>query len=456
MTRPAASRFSRALSLALLTAAGCPSLPAQESPPPGIQSRSGQFVVTSRVSAPARTGTNKRPGGFVELDVPSLVVSSERIKTALLLQLGVADAWQGRIHLTLVPALRPDQNVVIASTLFRDGWRYEVEIPSELAEQKLVRALINVLLMEFANRQSTGRSPEVPLWLTDGLGGILAANTAGALIFEAGQATALSGSGGAILQGGTGTHVQIRRPDAIRLARQRFQHRAALSFDDLSWPRPEHLSGDGADDFRLCAELFVTQLLRLRDGRANLRRFVQLLPRHLNWQTSFLQAFGQRFPRLLDVEKWWAVELANLTGRTDALTLPAGAALQKLDQLLRVTARIRVTPQDLPRTAQVALQDVIEQWPFDRQKPALRDICNQLAPFRWTVPPELLPLVDAYRAALDRYLIQREQAGTVPPVRGQVVTTPTQIARETVKRLDDLDARREQARQQLRPENAAR
>jgi hypothetical protein len=442
------------LCLAVL-AAGCP-LAAQEVPAPGIHSRSGQFVVTGRPSAPLRSGAIQRPGGFVELDVPALVVTGERIKTALLLQLGIADAWQGQIHLALVPALRPDQNVVIRSTLFRDGWRYEVQIPSELPEQKLIRALVNVLLMEFASRQSSGRSPEVPLWLTDGLAGVMTANTTGALMFEAGQAGTVSGSRGVTLQGSTGTHVQGQRLDAARHARQRFQKRAALSLDDLSWPRNEHLSGEGADDFRMCAELFVTQLLRLRDGRASLRRFVQLLPRHLNWQTSFLQAFGQHFGRLLDIEKWWAVEIANLTGRTDTLTLPIEPALQKLDQLLRITARVRSTPQDLPHTAQVALQDVMEQWSYDRQRPALRDISNQLAPFRWSVPTELLTLVDAYRAVLDRYLIQRERAATAPPVRGQVVVTAAQITREAVKRLDDLDAQREKAWRELRPANAAR
>ena len=52
-------------------------------------------------------------------------------------------------------------------------------------------------------------------------------------------------------------------------------------------------------------------------------------------QSAFLNAYRLQFPRLLDVEKWWAVILVHFTGLdpTQAWSLPV--TLQKLEEALQ-------------------------------------------------------------------------------------------------------------------------
>src|SRR4029434_9492657 len=91
-----------------------------------------------------------------------------------------------------------------------------------------------------------------------------------------------------------------RVPDSLASVRESLRQHEPLSLDDLSVPDKdwERLTGENALHFRACAHLFVHELLRLRDGRACLRQMLERLPENLNWQTTFLQSFGQHFSRL--------------------------------------------------------------------------------------------------------------------------------------------------------------
>ena len=83
----------------------------------------------------------------------------------------------------------------------------------------------------------------------------------------------------------------------------------------MSWPDEAQLSGADGGVYRASAQLFVNELLELKDGPAHLRAMLATLPEFYNWQTAFQSAFREDFPRPLDVEKWWALQVVNFVAR---------------------------------------------------------------------------------------------------------------------------------------------
>lgn len=368
---------------------------------------------------------------MIQLEPASLAVSAERVKQAVLSEFSAADQWRGKIHLVLVPALSPDQPIQIASTLYRDGWQYRMEVPDFVAEPRLVRALVQLVLLEMANRESRSLSAELPLWLSEGLSRHLLANRGPDLLVQTGT-----------LRNPVRTNREQLKPDLFREARQRLQSRSALAFGELSWPAGGQLSGENWEVFQSCAQLFVYELLHLDGGRSSLRRMLRHLPEHFNWQTAFLRAFGRQFQTLLDVEKWWAVTVVNFTGRSQWQTWPAPVAWTRLGEILQVQAQVHSAADQIPERTQLKVQTVIQQWDYGRQKPALRQVIQQLIQLRLNSPPALVPLIDDYRRQLEVYLAGREQSALTSDLRGQPLSHPARLAQEAVKRLDGLDARR--------------
>jgi hypothetical protein len=427
---------------AVLAGPSAPALAAVPGPPAprATQSRSGQFLVHPIPAGVVTAPQLRQPAGsgLLQLDPAVLAVLGERIKSALLAELGLVDRWRGRIHLVLLPALHPHQEILVTASRFGSGWQYRVEIPDNVAEQRFIRALTQVLLLEYANRTAQARSAELPLWLGEGLARLLVAERGLDLLVQPGS----------MAQPFT-VHRNQLKADPFRALRPRLQVRPAPTFAELSWPATETLRDEAWEVFQGCAHLFVHELLRLRDGRACLREMLQLLPEHLNWQTAFLRACHRYFATPLDVEKWWAVTLAGFTGRTEWQTWPAGAALERLDRIFEVDTQVRQSADQLPTRVGTRLQAVIEQWDYGRQKPAIRAVTQQLVQARINLPPVLVPLVDAYRSALEDYLADRDRSTAPPNPRGPLPPGPQRLMRDTVRRLNELDAQREQLRRQL-------
>ncbi len=426
------------LALFLCLAAECAFAALLPGPTLTIRSRSDQFIVHGAPpSASGRFGyQTARSVGLVPLEPNMLAVTGERVKEAVLRELGLTDHWRGKIHLILVPAVSQDQKIVVASTLYQDGWQYRVELPSEIAEPKLMRALVQVLLLEIANRNSRLRPAEMPLWLTEGFTHHLLASVTDDLLVQPGT-----------LENPMAVNRTALKSDPLRQARERLRARPAMTFNELSWPAFDRQAGEKWEIFQSCAQLFVSELLRLPDGRAALRQMFGLLPQVLNWQTAFLRAYRQHFGRLLDVEKWWAVNLVNFTGRDQWQALSAPAALQRLDDLLLVPVAVRNTATDLPARAVLTLQAALQQWDYASQQPVLRQKINQLLQLRLAAPAELVPLLDDYRLLLESYLSNRTKSAFSPP-RGQPFPSPNLLVRQAVKRLNVLDARRDTLRRQ--------
>ena len=188
--------------------------------------------------------------------------------------------------------------------------------------------------------------------------------------------------------------------------------------------------------------MFFAQLEQLNGGRAALVQFLWLLPHHLNWQTAFLTAFKPQFPRLLDVEKWWAVVLVHFTGLDPMNSWSGEVAVQKLEDALRPPVLVAASRKDLPHRARMTVQQIIIEWDYLRQRIILRQTATQLLMLRFKTPVEMAALVDEYRATLDNYLTRHDQLGVARSLSGLPPTRADLLARDVVKRLNELDERR--------------
>jgi len=427
-----------------LFATGQPSLPAVTS----VQSASGQFVVTG----PARFSTiASLPGvatnaNLVRLDPALLSVSAERIKDSLRRQLGIAPgaSWQGKIFLVLHPTQSLDEDVTIVSQPFLNGWNYQVQLPDVLSQTRFLRAMTSALLLELANRNATGaRAAEIPSWLTDGLAQQLSAAGAPEIILSA---------PGRLVDGLPQNRLvtTARGVDPIADARRVLRDHAALTFDELSWPTESQLAGADDGVYRASAQLFVDELLRLRNGPAHLRAMLAALPGCYNWQTAFQGAFRENFPRPLDVEKWWALQVASFVAHSSGSRWTPAVSREKLDEILSVPVEVWTASNTLPVRTVLSLQTVIRNFEPSRRtailETRLRDL--QLAQFRMAAP--LAALTEGYRQAVAGYLGENQN---IPQPRWSKHPVPQKTsARGTLKKLDELDAQRQAIESSIKPD----
>ncbi|HEU0038660.1 MAG TPA: hypothetical protein VFR76_05245, partial [Verrucomicrobiae bacterium] len=134
-----------------------------------VGSRSGQFVVRGPAIAPLSNNSGLADPTLIELDPNILAVTCERIKQALLRELTLADLWRGRVYVEINSVLSTNQAPLVFAKPYLNGWQYQVELARSIEKPKLVSGLVQVLLMEIANRNAGLRSAEIPLWLSEGV-----------------------------------------------------------------------------------------------------------------------------------------------------------------------------------------------------------------------------------------------------------------------------------------------
>ena len=398
------------------------------------RSFSGQVVAyAKRSSGPPSgllpSGTNQ---SLVQLEPTLATVSCERIKQMLLRELGAADPWRGTIYLVLHPARTANDNITVTSQKFKNGWQYQVDLPDQVDRFRYVRAMVQVLLMEQANRTAHAGAAEVPLWLIEGFAQLLLASNEADLILAPphGIANGLSFSS---------TLHNSRIETLPQQAQKKLHGRPPLSFEELSWPTEQETSGHASDLYGGSALLFVGELLRISDGRASLRAMLAQLPQHRNWQFAFLRAFHEHFERPLDVEKWWALSLAESHGRTQAQSWSLEESRQKLDEALLSAVQVRTGANELPLHAEVSLQTVIREWDPARQTQALDAALRELGLLRLRVAHEYAGLAHDYSLAIGTYLQQRNRAGSILSTKRAGQRRAVEAA---VRQLDALDALR--------------
>jgi hypothetical protein len=186
--------------------------------------------------------------------------------------------------------------------------------------------------------------------------------------------------------------------------------------------------------YRDCAQLFIHELLRLRNGRDCLRNMVLRLHGNLNWQTTFLQAFQDHFHRLIDADKWYSVSAVNIGGRDRMSVWPLETSRRQLDEILTTRVQVRLAAEELPIRTAVPLQRILSEWDFARQQPVLLEKLQQLQALGLRAAPESIPLVEGYAKVIQAYAVGRD-----PKTSSSRLAS---AARRAIKDLDKLDARR--------------
>jgi hypothetical protein len=400
------------------------------------ESLTGQFIIHDPppvydfiTSAPQFTN-------LVRLDPTLLAVSCERVKKALLEQLGARDQWRDRIALNMRHAQSVNDAIIITPLRFDHDWLYRVELPDLVDRAQLVSALIQVLLLETANR-STAQSAEIPAWLVQGLSREVQLSAQNELIVEPAKRTSAATPLRYVFN-------SSRRTDPLAQAHDVLLAVPPLTLDQLSWPADWQFTGGAGEAYRCSAQLFVHDLLQLHDGRSAMQALLKELPQHLNWQMSFLKAFHANFANQRELEKWWALDVVQFTGRDLTQTWPSDVSWNKLDEVLRQSVEIRAGLKDAPLRSQVTLATIVHDWDVPRQKTVLRDKSQQLAFLRMRVSQDLVYLVDDYRHVLDNYLNKREYGVYVPLGKALIAPPLDDIARGMLQQLAVLEVRRAQ------------
>ena len=391
-------------------------------------SRSGQFIVHGHEGGWPRPGGDFRSVGDAEMVLlrPELLaVTSERIRQAVNLRLSTPDRAGSRVHLYLRRRHAVEGQLNILPQVIREGWIYHLELPEEVEWKRLVRALVEVVLLDEINRGNRAdRCALSPLWLAEGVTELLLNEFGRDLVPES----------------QTMLNRNARRLDPVAPVRANLVGRNPLGFTELGLPDLGQLADPAQFAyFRASSALFVSELLLDPNGPALLRGFVQQLPRHLNWQTAFLRASDGRFATLLDVEKWWAVSAANVLSRDPALLWPRERVLSELELILTETAEVRGTTNGPAARRTLTLAEIVRTWEFDAQKEVLQRKVNQLRLLGVHTPRELLPLVLESQRTLDDYLTARAGAGKDGPARMNLAPRGRVLAQSAARKLEELD-----------------
>lgn len=389
-----------------------------------LRSRTDQFVVFGSLPGTAHgpPSLSLIETNHLQMDPTLLVLTCERVKAELLQELGLADAWTGRIQITVRGELRPTEPIRIESQWHPGGWRYVVVVPGQLERTRLMQALTRTLLLEIANRANpTQRPAEIPLWLEEGLATHLLALHGDSLIPEIRTQTST---------------VQSAHPDAFTDARRQLRGRALVSLADLCLIASDKLDEAEREIFRRTSQLLVAELLYLPEGRACLQEFLRQLPFYLNSQFALLRGFAPHFQTMLDAEKWWAVAWMNFTGRDRFMRFSADHGLRQLEEILGPAIAVRLGTNTVPNRKALPLREIIANTEFSQHELAVAQATQQLQLLQVTAPIELARLISDHRQALLNYLKRRTTYSTKTNSKSADAKLAT---KEVLERLDLLE-----------------
>jgi hypothetical protein len=407
-----------------------------------VNSVSGQFIVSS-VGTDAmivRDPALVADINIVHLKTPLLAVSAERFKFSLRQQLGIpVDAtWSGKIYLQVHPARSPDETVTIMSSPFLNYWNYMVRLPDMLGKTRYARALSGVLLLELANRnvKPGGHTAELPPWLVDGLAQqVLGADSDKVILSVIPKKDDVLPA--------SRINLSQRGIDPLASSRQILRNLPVSTFDQLSWPTDAQMEGADGGAYLASAQLFLSELLKLKNGREKMRAMLTELPEHLNWQTAFFHAFGQDFQRPLDVEKWWALRAVTFDSRSSSPHWPTDVSLVRLQELMLVPVESRGDSNALPTHVEISLQEALKTLDLEQLDTIMRTKVRDLRIAELQLAPPFGQLADGYRLVLEKFIDESAQAAQVSPDNKHgIPRSPWISTMDTLKQLDALDSRR--------------
>lgn len=417
-------------------------------------SRTGQFVIHSNYPTTPTLSQWLEPTNStrITLSPDPLTVTCERIKTAVLRQLDLADHWRGKVHVWIRPELRREAAKGLVSTRFADGWHYTLDLPERCEADALVRLLVQTILTEIANRTPGTHPAELPIWFVEGMTARVRGSVGPDVIVTPTPLRTRIGTAGGQIESGAKERVGAENLQEIHAA---LFGRPPVSFAELSQPGAAIEGGEARETYRLSAELFLYQLQQLANGRRCLQAMLANLTRSMNWQTAFLTGFEPHFGRLLDVEKWWTVTLHDFLRGNQPNTWAASTSLNKLAEATKVHVDIQERAGAPPRPASVTLQQFIAQANPTAQRTVLRARMAYLADLQRRAAPNVTPLIRSYAAVIEDYLTQRGRSGYSDSTKRAGALPPALLVQQTTRRLDELDRLLDRQRQAATPAPSA-
>lgn len=423
------------------------------SAPNAIRSRSGQFLVIQPTRPLLQPNSKTGPtNGLLNLSPEYTAVSCERIKDGLLRELGLKDVFRentgprkAQITIEVTPPSSSLPDLHFAATRYTDGWDYRLQVPAQVPPDLFVRGVVHALLVAWANRFPGTHAAEIPIWLTEGMARRVEGNSPVELVLDRphGRVNGLPMDIKTRLNR-RGELSQPSAKDNLEPVRERLRTHPALTFTELSLPSSA-MEPESMELYRDCAQLFVDELLQSPRGRENLRRFLERLTQHLNWQTAFYQSFQPQFARPIDVEKWWALTLVAFTGRDPAQVWAREVAWRRLEQVLTLQGNIRTDDREIPARRLSSLQEVVQEWDTLQQGMVLHRVIRQLGSIQLKLPVDLAQLAENYRIVLTGFLSERNRQSYGSGKKGEVPLTTVMLAKQVVRKLDELDQRRRDA-----------
>lgn len=401
-------------------------------------SHSGQFLVQSRgPKLPPPTPSLNRVGtnGLVTLRADLLAVTAERVKQAVDRRLDVQDGWRSRIYIQMRDAKRMEGRLSIRAEAGRDGWQFFVPVPDQIEWPRLIRTLVEVVLLERANRHNPGgECALVPLWLTEGLYQLILAEEGRDLVAEA--ATVLNRS--------------RLKPDSLSPTRALLRGKEPMPFSELSLLTFDQLTEPARfQEFQATVTLLTYEFVRSAWGQGVLRRFLAEIPQCLNWQTALLRASGGGFQSLLDVEKWWAVSATDTLTTDPNQRWPRERILQRLEELRFETTEVRVDTNSPAVPKVVPLTELLVKWDYETQRQVLNRKVTQWRMLAMRAAPELAPLCGEYAKVVADYVRARDRAGLGPTARGSLEARGNLLASSVARRVEELDLQLEAERSRV-------
>jgi hypothetical protein len=390
-----------------------------------FSSQSGQFIVhgtAGRRLTPRPPTTNGT--SIVEVEPQLIAVTAERTRQAFIRELELTDSFLDRIHIAVLNFAPPNQPIGIISQINTDGFVYRIGMPPRVPSVQVMKALIQTLLLEYANR-GAGRCAELPTWLVEGMTRQLLTRIVPASVFNSEPLT-------------------IERAGYDRLGDSKtfLQTNIPLTIQEISFPDFAKATSAELTQFEASAHLLVHQLLQLPNGPKLMTRFIQSLPQTLNWQTTFFQVYREHFNSPLSFEKWWMLNWVAFKGRQERETWTVPVALERLEAILATPMEIRSDTNSLPAYQDAPLQSFLKVADFGVQKDLLSQKLQHLFFVSLNVPPAVLPVWSAYEQTIDSYLQKRIGNDLQPSLKSDPEQRLQALINSTLKTLDQLDQAR--------------
>lgn len=409
-----------------------------------ISSGSGQFSVNARGGISPQSLDLAAGPGMVTLDPALLAVSCERVKAEVLHELNLRDQWRGKIFVVVRPARSANDQIVVVPERFAGNWHSGVELPDAVDRNRFVEAIVRATLLEIANRNAGAQPTEIPEWLVRGMARQLMGASAVKLILppprrpEPGGYLNLSRMTTDFSDNPRSADARTRKLNPLAEAVEVLRTNEPLTFEALGWPTEEQLDGANADVFGCSAQLFVSELLKVKRGPECLGAMLSQLPGYLNWQLAFQHAFEPIFKNPLEAEKWWALQLSQFNGRDLLHLMTREESARQLDAVFQFPVQVQIGLA-APMRTDITLQTIIRGWNRARQLEMLKNKIWELGVLRPRVSPECVPLIDQYSQVLQDYY--KKRSSSTRPLAGFGASF-TQMAEEAATQLDALDVRR--------------